>query len=209
MMKKIMFFSFKFLLICLIFVLLCSCSNSKQSITGYPTNSTLSKSEIISDEKYYKIIKNGNFEFTYFIYDDKKKVVEETVTDNPLNIKLLNNNVVDVSIGKGTGLSEHHYYSVDRDTFSKNYFYVVAYNNEKIAYIDVPNDNAFENRRLVVRNVFDKSVYYQEYKIDFSKVDTPVICASFINNDSQLQITYLSGEQQTEITKVIDLTKIG
>lgn len=209
-MKKLMFFSFKCLLICLIFVLLCSCSNSKQSITGYPTSSTLSKSKIISDEKYYKIIKSGNFEFTYFIYDDKKKVVEEqTVSDNPLNIELLNNNVVDVSIGKGTGLSEHHYYSVDRDTFSKKYLYVIAYSNEKIAYIDVPNDNAFENRRLVVRNVFDKSVYYQEYKIDFSKVDTPVISASFINNDSQLQITYLSGEQQTEFTKVIDLTKIG
>lgn len=209
-MKKLMFFSFECLLICLIFVLLCSCSNSKQIITDYPTNNTLSNNKIISDEKYYKIIKNGNYEFTYFIYDYNKEVVEEqTVTDNSLDIELLNNNVVDVSIDKGTGLTEHHYYSVDRDTFSKKYLYVIAYSNEKIAYIDVPNDNAFENRCLVVRNVFDKSVYYQEYKIDFSKVDTPVISASFINNDSQLQITYLSGEQQTESTKVIDLTKIG
>lgn len=206
MKKKLVFLSFECLFICLIFVLFCSCSNSRQSISDYPTNSTLSKGEIISDEKYYKIIKDENFEFTYFLYDYKKKIVEkQTVKDNPLNIELLNDNVVDVSIGKGTGLSEHYYYSVDRDSFSKNYLYVIAYSNEKIAYIDVPNENAFENRHLVVRNVFDKSLYYQEYNMDFSKVDTPVISAAFINNDTQLQITYLSGEQQTEFTKMIDL----
>lgn len=206
MKKKLMKFVFLSLFICLVCVFMSSCSISNQSTIDHSTAGDSARNEIISNEKYYKIIQEGNFEFTYYIYDSEKKVVEEqTVTDNPLKIELLNDNVVDVSIGKGTGLAEHHYYSVDRDAFSKTYLYVIAYSNEKIAYIDVPDNNDFENRCLVVRNVFDRSLYYQEYKMDFSKVDTPVIRASFINNDSQLQITYLSGEQQTELTKTIDL----
>lgn len=205
MKKKILIISCFCLFICL-FVILYLNLSTHTDVSNISASSDLLEDKVISNEKYYKIVKTGIQEYIYYIYDSDKRVVEEQeIVNNTLDIELLDDKVVDISVGKGTGLTEHHYYSVDRDVFSNTYLYVLAYNNEKIAYINVPDDNSFENRHLVVRNVFDKSSYYQEYKIDFSKVDTPVINASFINNGSQLQITYLSDEQQEEFTKVVDL----
>ena len=69
----------------------------------------------------------------------------------------------------------------------------------------MPAEDSFENRRLVVQNVFDKTEYYKEFLIDFSKFDMPIIDAHFINNDSQLQIKYYSGEEETERTEILEL----
>ncbi|MFR6298733.1 MAG: hypothetical protein ACLUML_05835 [Acutalibacteraceae bacterium] len=50
-----------------------------------------------------------------------------------------------------------------------------------------------ENRKVVVQNIFDKSLFYEEFKLDFSNVDTPVIEAKFSKDGASLLLTYLSG----------------
>lgn len=170
------------------------------NITNDKNNSVEEK--IIYDEEYYKVILKDNISFDYYIYDVNKNIVEEqNGLTNLIDVKLLNDNVVDVHINWGTGLSEHHYYSVKRDVFSKKYEFVVAYNNERVAYLD----GAIQERCLIVQNVFNKTEYYKEFNLDFSTFITPVVDASFINNDSQLQVTYYFGDEEIERTVILDL----
>lgn len=74
-----------------------------------------------------------------------------------------------------------------------------------IAYIEVPEEQPFENRQVVVKNVFDKELFYNEYELDFSKIDTPVLDASFSEDGTSLQLTYLSGNDQIEISKTLSI----
>lgn len=48
-----------------------------------------------------------------------------------------------------------------------------------IAYIDVSKDQPMENRKVIVQNIFDKSILYKKFQLDFSDVDTPVIEENF------------------------------
>jgi len=76
----------------------------------------------------------------------------------------------------------------------------------KSAYMEVPKENPMENRKVVVQNMFDKVLFYKEYQLDFARIDTPVIKALFLNNGTQIQLTYLSGEDQTKIITTLDIT---
>ena len=211
-MKKFIKLTLVCLLICVFLVALCACSNSDintvdntdtidNTDTVDDTDNTFEE-EVVSEEEYYKMVYTGNFEYGYYIYDANKNIVEEEKgLTNLLDVTLLNDNVVDVHINLGSGLSEHSYYSVERDAFSKKYLYVSAYNNEKVAYLN----GSFQDRRLIVQNVFDKTEYYKEFDLDFSTFFFPVVEASFINNDSQLQVTYYSGEEEIQRTEILDL----
>lgn len=197
---------------CVFLVALCACSNS--DIKTVDNTDTIDNTdavddtdntfveEVIDEQQYYKYVQTGQFEYGYYIYDANKNIVEEQKgLTNLLDLKLLNGNVVDIPLNWGTGLCEHRYYSAERDAFSKKYFFVSAYNNEKVAYLD----GSLQDRILVVQNVFDKTEYYKEFDLDFSTFITPVVEASFINNDSQLQVTYYSGEEETQRTDILDL----
>ena len=59
---------------------------------------------------------------------------------------------------------------------------------------------------LVIQNIFDEKVYYQEIKRDFSsKVLDLYSETEFINNNTQLKISYLINSSDEIITEVIDL----
>ena len=70
----------------------------------------------------------------------------------------------------------------------------------------IPEDHPLDNRKVIVHNVFDKSLFYKEFEIDFAKVDTPVLSASFSNDHSQLNLTYLT-EEFVETTTTIMLNQ--
>ena len=59
---------------------------------------------------------------------------------------------------------------------------------------------------LVIQNIFDEKVYYQEIKRAFSsKVLDLYSETEFINNNTQLKISYLINSSDEIITEVIDL----
>ena len=192
---------FVFLLLALFIIGLCSAAffiNSKRTSDIIETYAE----EIVTDEQYFKITKTGLQQYNYYIYDVNGNTVEKQIgITNLSDIKLLNDNVVDININWGTGLAEHRYYSVYRNSFSEKYMYVVAYSNEKVAYLD----GSLDNRRLIVENAFDKNEYYNEYNLEFSALVQPVIDAAFINDCTQLQITYFSDKNDTEGPDILDL----
>ena len=106
---------------------------------------------------------------------------------------MISDDTIDIGIGMGTGITIHKYYNANENIFSGEFTNVLTNSDKLIAYIDVSKENPLENRKVVVQNIFDKSLFYEEFKLDFSNVDTPVIEAKFSKDGASLLLTYLSG----------------
>lgn len=180
----------------------CSANQLPQAQTPVTTHIKAENDlKVIYNDKFFKIVKGSDSEY-YYVYNMDKVVVDDNKYPT---VKQVNDDVLDIYMGMGTGLTWHQYYSIQKDSFSRTYWYVIAFEDEMVAYIYVPDDHPFEGRQIVIRNVFDKSKYYKEFNLDLSKVDTPITKAIFINNGSQLQVTYLTGENQEEVTQLFNL----
>lgn len=160
---------------------------------------------LIDSGNFYRIYKESAFKMHFHIYNSLGEIVLSESTDRPLNINMVNDNLVNIRISMGTGIAMNRYYSVDKNVFSQEYTYVVANRDEVVAYIDVPDQKPFENRKIVVRNVFNSDALYKEFSLDFSPVDTPVEEAVFSEDGKSLLLTYLSGEDETQVTETLML----
>lgn len=184
----------------LIFVLFCFISACLQ-YEGIKSK----QMEIIDSGKYYCIYKSNSTQVSYNIYDIGGKVILSEKTDRPIKINMINDNIVDIEIGMGSGVAVHKYYGVEQNLFSQDFSFVLSNQNELVAYMEVSKESPFENRKVIVRNIFDKNLFYKEFQLDFSKVDTPIIEAKFLKDGSTLKLTYLSGEDRTQSTTTLDL----
>ena len=83
--------------------------------------------------------------------------------------------------------------------------YVIAATSTLVAYIDVPQENTFDGRKVVVQNIFDEDVYRKEFKLDFSKTVMPIDKAEFSDDGASLAVTYLTGEDMKPVSTVLPL----
>lgn len=194
-------FIFFFVLACSPDKNLANNESGRSDVTDSETNSE--QNEIIDFGTNYRIYKGNITQVRYEIYNTKGETVLSETTDRPLKINTINDNLIDIAIGMGTGITVHKYYSISNDIFSSEFTYVYSNLDELIAYIYVPTENPMENRKVIIQNIFDKSLFYKEFELDFSKVDTPIMEATFSRDGKSLQITYLTGEAQTEISKTL------
>lgn len=169
-------------------------------LTACSPYSNLKQTQIIDSGKYYRIYKENDNQVRYEIYNPEGKIALSEKTDRPIEINTIGGNIIDIGIGMGTGITIHKYY------ISEEFTNVLTNSDKLIAYIDVSKENPLENRKVVVQNIFDKSLFYEEFKLDFSNVDTPVIEAKFSKDGASLLLTYLSGEKQTQTSEILDLT---
>ena len=179
-----------------------ACSPYKNTVNNEPE-----QIEIIDSGTYYRIYKGNINQVCYDIYNSDGEIVLSEKTDRPLEINMINDDIIDIKIGMGTGITIHKYYDVDENVFSQEFQYVLSNLEQLIAYVDVPKANPLENRKVIVRNIFDKQLFYKEYELDFSYVDTPVIEAKFSRDGAALHLTYLSGEQKTQVSTVLELSQ--
>ena len=192
------------LLLCLMMILsLFACATTdKNKDTENDTANTESlekddgtKDTSISDinKQYYKIEEIELTKVRYYIYDSDGNVVLSDETDRPLHISMLGDNIVDIRIGMGTGISIHKYYDVQSNRFSEEYTYVAATSGNLVAYIDTSMEDPMTNRVLVVRDIFDKNTFYKSFGLDFSPtVHDPIESASFTDGEAELEVVYLS-----------------
>ena len=66
-------------------------------------------------------------------------------------------------------LQLHKYYDANENIFSGEFTNVLTNSDKLIAYIDVSKENPLENRKVVVQNIFDKSLFYERVQIRFFK----------------------------------------
>lgn len=113
--------------------------------------------------------------------------------------------MVDISIGYGSGIIEHRYYNIVTGCFSKSFYDVIASCEQLVAYLDSEKRDGVRYRKIIVENIFDGTLFYKEYELDFSGIIMPVDEASFDNNDSELKVKYFLGEEQLEKEIVLKL----
>lgn len=207
-MKKAFIISILFVWLCLMLTG-CSSSVSGHDFQGTKdslgTNNTSYPNVVLSSDSYI-ITEEQPFVYRYTIFNSEgETVLNETVDGRMPSISMLNTDIIDVSVGYGTGIVKHIFYSISRDRLSEPFEYVVAASDQIVAYIDVPPKDPFEGRRLIIRDIFDSTVFCEEFTFDFSRVDTPVVATEFCNNGAQLQLTYLAGEEQIETTITLTL----
>ena len=148
---------------------------------------------ILVDEQYYKIEQIGPAKVRYYIYDPDGNTVLSDETDRPLNISMLGDSIVDICVSMGTGLGIHKYYDIQNNRSSEEYSYVAASSSNLVAYIDTSMEEPLFNRVLVVRDIFDKNVFYRSFGLDFSpSVDFPIESAKFTEGEAEIDIVYLS-----------------
>ena len=168
--------------LCLITLLsLFSCNHNNGNITDH------------INKQYYKIEEIELTKVRYYIYDSDGNVVLSDETDRPLDISMLGDNIVDICIGMGSGISIHKYYDVQSNRFSEEYTYVAATSGNLVAYIDTSMEDPMINRVLVVRDIFDKNTFYKSFGLDFlPTVHYPIESASFTDGEAELEVVYLS-----------------
>ena len=138
---------------CLLLLLLRACSVSENSNASIITkNEDAIERSLIESSDYYKLHDNTLSE-TLEIYNSKGELVRTITTEEPISITMLNKSIIDISIGKGTGLTKHTYYSVKLDDFSDDFSYVICASNELIAYVGISKDG-LDNKTLIVQNIF-------------------------------------------------------
>jgi signal peptidase I len=106
----------------------------------------------------------------------------------------------------GSGISIHQYYDVQNNRLSEEYSYVAAASGNLLAYIDtISTKEPINHRKLVVRDIFDPSVFYKSFRLDFSSnVHDPIESASFSQGEMELKIVYWS-DYYIPITHVLPI----
>ena len=161
-----------------------------------------------TNKQYYKIEEIGLAKVRYYIYDSDGNIVLSDETDRPLDISMLGDNIVDICIGMGTGISIHKYYDVQNNRFSEEYSYVAAASGNLVAYIDTSMENPMTNRVLVVRDIFDKNTFYKSFGLDFSPtVHDPIESAVFTEDESELEVVYLSERPPVSLSITIPIRR--
>ena len=201
-----------FLLCLIITISLFSCDTANKDTENDTANTELSdKDDSTTDtpandtnKQYYKIEKTELTRVRYYIYDSNGNTVLSDETDRPLDISMLGDNIVDICIGMGTGLSIHKYYDVQNNRFSEEYTYVAAFSGNLVAYID---GDSLYNRTLVVRDIFDRNIFYKAFGLDFSPVDTPIESAIFTDGEAELEVVYLSERSPVSLSITLPIRR--
>lgn len=194
------------IVMCLLLLLLTACSVSENSNASIITkNEDAIERSLIESSDYYKLYDNTLSE-TLEIYNSKGELVRTITTEEPISITMLNKSIIDISIGKGTGLTKHTYYSVKLDDFSDDFSYVICASNELIAYVGISKDG-LDNKTLIVQNIFNENRYYKEFIGAFDQVDTYELSSmsgEFSQDFSTLTVHYYLKNQQ-QISKSFNL----
>jgi len=145
-----------------------------------------------------------NREYIYEIFNAHGELVKrEGALRRPPVIVYLDEFLLSIEFGVGTGTWMTQYYHITNDIFSETFESPIAIKYNKIAYVLV-YENAY---KLIVRDIFDKSIYYERFNLKLSPVANPMDALINIEHlyDNRLRVTYLSGEDYMEKSSIFQL----
>lgn len=193
------------LLFCVLLCFLSACSSADNFAVDLCKQSN--RKEIIDSGECYRIYKGKlNTEY-YEIYNSDGEIVFFEETNRPLSIDMLNSSIVDISVGMGTGITQHTYYNAEQDIFSDDFTYVLCSKDNMIAYVGISMEDSSNNRTLIVQNIFSKDDFYKEFTDVFSKTnrfDLSSVDGEFSDDFSEL-IVYYSDDSEVPISKTFQL----
>lgn len=155
------------------------------------------------------IAQQADLTYSYEITDYNGRILyySDTLTKEPKR-QHADTDVVGMCIQAGTGLSTNNatYFDLEYSKISETFHYVLAAKNGYVVYADPRDGEHF----IVVRDIFDKEEYYQEYKLEnVSPVAADAVIDGYFNAKGNINITYLSGEDHTETNYTIVMLPKG
>ncbi len=165
-------------------------SDAPTEITTQPPVEDSGPSEEV---KYYTIENLKSNKLRYTVYNKNGDVVLSGVTERPVEISMLSEALLDVCFDAGTEIAKHQYYDVENDRLSEAYFRVAATSGALVAYVESTFSENVANRKLVVQDMFDKSVFHKSFALGFSpSIASPVVSAAFTDGELDLEVRYFS-----------------
>ena len=162
---------------------------------------------VVDETEHYKVMRCDSL-YYYWIYDEDHVVVR---ADGPLSyqpdIAVTDDGLVMIPFYAGPQKSTQGgcFYDVSRDVFSRTYTYILDRYEGRIAY---GAWNGEHEPMVVVRDIFDKTGYYQEistFEEAFSPGAEPITGAEFVDDGTRVAITYRCGPDYKEVVEVFDL----
>ncbi|MCL2654624.1 MAG: hypothetical protein FWD65_02870 [Coriobacteriia bacterium] len=176
-----------FLIILVVFLLMgCNGKDTQLNKPNFPASvdAPAAVQPVISEGEQYKVVGDLENGWHYYIYDRKGDVVDSSSGDRvPPDINYVSSDIIEIRSHGGTYADVCKYYDVTSNQFSEDYDNPFLVQGGKIVYYDA------QTRMLTIRDIFDKSVFYKEYKRNMSW-DRPPLSIKLDYNDRQLTITY-------------------
>lgn len=144
---------------------------------------------------------NGTYSYEIISYDGQVLTGVDGLLREPQR-HYVSTDVIGISIQEGTGLSTNQvtYFDLENSKVSQTFKYVLTAKDDYVVCVDYRDGEHI----IIVRNIFDKELYYKEYKLEnVSTVVADAVIDGYFNTKGNINITYLSGDDFTETNYTI------
>jgi len=195
----------RIIFLALFVLLLVGCTENEGEIT-YESAAENKYEAVIKRGSNYRIVETDEpFVLCYEILNNSGEVVRSGTGWRMPSFSNISEDVLEISIGAGTGTQMVQFYSAKNDILSEVFDTPIAITDELIGLLR-RSDNDTIN--LIVRDIFDTEIYYNEFLLeDFSSVANPIdalIQVEYLGN-GRVEVTYLSEQDFVEITTILVL----
>lgn len=130
-------------------------------------------------------------------YNGRVLISDKGLTKQPKR-EYVSTDVVGISVQTGTGLSTNWaiYCDLENSLVSETFSYVLGTLNNYVIYANYDSESGKHN--ITVQDIFDRSVYFETYELEDASATADVAVDYAINEDGNVVITYLKGENLTE-----------
>jgi hypothetical protein len=199
------------LIVCIIIFI--SLERSKRDTTQEANRTNIEETSSKSAKNQEPSVSNSNIEiesyngkdavlYKYTICNNQgKKIYEDDDLNKEPVIEELDDGIISIGTSAGTGLWMVKYYDKLNARVSDIFTNPLDLKGEKVIY--------FDKNKIVVQNVFNKSNYYKEIKLDTTDTADPnnaIKSAEFIDDDT-IRVIYFSGTDYKEVTEIFHLNK--
>ncbi|MFA9464787.1 MAG: hypothetical protein ACERKN_10915 [Velocimicrobium sp.] len=142
------------IIFCMSFVA-CERKNITEAPTAIisPTTGETKKSSV-PIEDFYNIIRNEDGTYTVKLFDENKKVIDETTVPKEPHVNKLENDIIQITIYYGSPFYTSYFYDTKDNLISQAYDTPVLIDKGKIVLV--------QNKKLIVSDIFDKALYFKE-----------------------------------------------
>lgn len=151
--------------------------------------------QIIEESNYFKIYQGDDYLYYYDLYDTDHKIVKTDCTFvKPVDISMLTDNVVAISLQTGTGIESRwtYYYDAEIVRFSDVFYSVLDAKSSMVVFAT--------DKALTIQDIFDKEMYSKqvEFSDQLAQTESPFVSVKFANDMKNLIVQYESaGELKT------------
>lgn len=136
------------------------------------------------------------------VFGRGKSIIYETTLYGEPEFTTLEKGILRMKTGAGN-VTQYRFFDTVQNRVSPTYENPELVQDGKIVYMTL-NERKL---RLVVRDIFDETVFYRTYDRDFSKTAVPadVLTSAAFIGESTLKVTYLSGENFEMVEETLRL----